>query len=89
MEWSRIYVDVGRDGEVFAAWVERFTQAGTNQSPSERTGLSSPQLVEYQGTQLWLLLLDIARDGPLGYHERLGWQPTLDNEPGPFDVERF
>jgi hypothetical protein len=89
MEWSRIYVDVARNGDVFGAWVERFTEAGTNQAPSERTGLSAPQLVEYQGAHLFLLLLDIAIDGPLGYHERQGWQAQLDGQDGPFDVEKF
>jgi hypothetical protein len=89
MEWSRVYVDVGRNGEVLAAWVERFTESGEGQRPAERCTLTAANLVEFAHAELWLLLLDIAIDGPLGYSTRPGWQPPLDAKYGPFDVEQF
>lgn len=89
MEWSRIYVDVARNGDVLAAWVERFTEGGENQRPAERCSFSAADCVEFGAHELWLLLLDIARDGPRGYHTRPGWQPPLDAKHGPFDLEQF
>jgi hypothetical protein len=89
MEWSRIYVDVGSNGEVLAAWVERFTEGGDNQRPAERCTLTSRDCVEFARADLWLLLLDIAIDGPLGYSTRPGWQAPLDARHGPFDLEQF
>lgn len=87
MVWSRICVDVGAHGEAIGACVERFHHVGDDEPSLQRTCLSAANLVEFPQGDLWMVLMDLALEGPEGWPtvrepEQLSWLDlsTFDNE---------